>query len=611
MDIQSDSKALGDLVRKAEADYQAGNTEISKHVKFSLRENNETIDAYVNSKHTSGSTDSQGREKPFFNIVTAAMNVWYRATDIDRKNIRFKATKSEDIIPAFLANVILEDYMRRDNFGAFLNKWGRALARNGSAILKFVEKAGKLHAMVIPWSRIIVDAIHFDNAPRIEILELTEAQLRKRKGYDQEIVKNLIETKEARETIDGQKRDNKQDFIKLFEVHGELPLSYLTGKDTDKDTYVQQMHVVSYVAGKEKGKFDDFTLVSGKEEKDPNMITHLIEEEGRVQAIGAPEHLFEAQWMVNHTAKNIKDQLDLASKLIFQTSDGNFVGQNALSGIQNGEILTHARNQPLTQLANNSHDITSLQSFGQQWQVLANEITGVSESMKGTNPPSGTAWRQTEALLSESHSLFELMTENKGLHVEEMMRIHVIPYIKKQLSNSDEISAVLEAHDIAFIDPKYIAVEKHKMAVGTVKEALATGTTGDLVLDPEADELAIKEELAQQGNQRFFKPSDISDKQWKEIFKDFEWEIEVEVTNENTDKQATLTTLSTVLQTIAGNPAILQDPNIKMVFNKILEETGKLSPLELSTGANQATPQAQPQPNPTKPLDGIAPEGVT
>lgn len=46
-----------------------------------------------------------------------------------------------------------------------------------------------------------------------------------------------------------------------------MPLSYLTGKEKDENEYVQQMHVISYVAGKEKGKYDDFCLIKGKEEK--------------------------------------------------------------------------------------------------------------------------------------------------------------------------------------------------------------------------------------------------------------------------------------------------------------------------------------------------------
>ena len=72
-----------DIVQQAEQDYLTEKTDISEHVEFSLKETVDTIEAYVNSKHTSGPVDSMGREKPFFNIVTAAENIWYRATDID------------------------------------------------------------------------------------------------------------------------------------------------------------------------------------------------------------------------------------------------------------------------------------------------------------------------------------------------------------------------------------------------------------------------------------------------------------------------------------------------------------------------------------------------
>lgn len=75
-------ETIYDLVRKAEQNDQQGSTTISKYVTFDMRENIEKIDAYLNSKHISGDTDDMGREKPFFNIVTAAVNIWYRATDI-------------------------------------------------------------------------------------------------------------------------------------------------------------------------------------------------------------------------------------------------------------------------------------------------------------------------------------------------------------------------------------------------------------------------------------------------------------------------------------------------------------------------------------------------
>jgi hypothetical protein len=92
----------------------------------------------------------------------------------------------------------------------------------------------------------------------------------------------------------------------------------------------------------------------------------------------------------------------------------------------------------------------------------------------------------------------------------------------------------------------------------------------------------VRADLGVLGNQRFFKPSDISTKTWKDVLKDYEWEAEVEITDETIDKEPVLTTLSSVLQTIATNPMVLQDPNAKMLFNQILSETGRISPLQLS-----------------------------
>jgi len=264
--MSNTDNSIGEVVREMEQNFISGTgTVTSKYVTSDLYEDVNKIYAYLNSKHISGETDSQGREKPFFNIVTAARNIYYRATDIDRKHIEVKATKSTDVVNAFLATVLLQDWMRRENFGAFLNDWGLDLASFNSSVVKFVEQDGKLHPMTVPWSRLIVDQVNFDANPKIELLELTEAQLYQR-NYDKDMVEKLCDAIKARELADGTKKDNKSNYIKLYEIHGLFPLSYLTGKDKDEDEYVQQMHVISYVASKEKGQFDDFTLASGREE---------------------------------------------------------------------------------------------------------------------------------------------------------------------------------------------------------------------------------------------------------------------------------------------------------------------------------------------------------
>lgn len=590
---------IAELVRKQEQDYIDSPTTISKYVDFNMFETINTIEAYLNSKHISGSTDTMGREKPFFNIVTAVANIWFRATDIDRKNIKVKATKSKDIIASFLATVKLQEFMRKSRFGVFLNTWGQTLSRYGSAVTKFVEKDGELTPAVIPWNRLIVDPVDFDSAPVIEVLEYTPAQLRMHDGYDKAMVEDLIDSQGVRKNLDGTNKDTRDGFIRIYEVHGLMPLSYLTEKESDETTYVQQLHIVSFVA-KSKGRkteYEDYCLYKGKEAKNPYMISHLIKEDGRTLAIGAVESLFDAQWMTNHSVKSMKDQLDLASKLIFQTSDGSFAGQNALSNIETGDILVHNPNEPLTQVNNNSHDLTSLQNYNQMWKNLAQEISNTPDSLMGKNAPSGTAWRQVEAIQQEANSLFELMTENKGLAIEDMMREYIIPFVKKQLDTKEEVVATLDLQGIQKIDEMYIRNEAIRRSNTTAIEEMFNNEVADPI-DMQSEQQNIQNELSDMGNQRFYSPGEIS---WKKYFKDLEWDLEIDITGEQSQNQNDLATLNTVFTTIATNPQILQTKDGKMIFNKILEKAGAISPAEISMQPSQISQelpqQSQPVPN--------------
>jgi len=156
------------------------------------------------------------------------------------------------------------------------------------------------------------------------------------------------------------------------------------------------------------------------------------------------------------------------------------------------------------------------------------------------------------------------------------------------MNSSDEISATLEDYDIKKIDQMYIPNE----AVHRFNRKAVEAVINRTALPNMENEMAeVRTELTGLGNQRFFKPSEISAKTWKDVFKDLEWEIECEITDETIDKEPVLATLSSVLQTIASNPMVLQDPNVKLVFNKILSETGAVSPIELS-----GQPRQQPVP---------------
>ncbi len=586
--------SIQSLVREAEENYIQGTSKLGKYVDFSMYDTIETIDAYLSSKHITGSEDALGREKPFFNIVTASTNIWYRATDLDRKHIKIMPDSVTSVPLAFLGTVMLQRWMDKNRFGTFLNQWGRTLAKYGSAVVKFVERDGNLEPSVIAWNRFIADPIDFDAIPHIEKFYVTEAQLKKMgrdRGYNEEKIKEFCEAETTRKTLEGFQQDNENDFIEIYEVHCDMSLKdYKEAegknvKDGDEEEYFQQMHVVCFT--KVNGEYKDFTLFCGREKKDPYMLTHLIKEDGRTLSIGSVEYLFDAQWMQNHSIKQWKDQLDLSSKLIFQTADKNFVGRNVLSAIENGDIMIHEPGNPLTLINNQGHDITNVQAFMGQWRVLSQEISNTPDVTRGITQAQPVTFGLGQIMNENSNSLFELMIENKALALEDMLKEFVLPHLKTKLNTTDEVMAVFDDNGIAELDALYIPREAAKRYNDQKIQAfLETDFEGDLEGNmeqvPEVGQIQndVKNEMNQQGNKRFFSVEDVS---WKEALSDLKWDnVKVEITTENKDKAAVLTSLTTIFQTLAQT-----DPaKANLVLNAIMTETGAISPLQLSSTAS-------------------------
>jgi hypothetical protein len=223
-------------------------------------------------------------------------------------------------------------------------------------------------------------------------------------------------------------------------------------------------------------------------------------------------------------------------------------------------------------------------------------VSSTPDAIRGVTPPSGTALGTVQITAQQGLSLFELMVENKGLALEEIWREFVIPNIKKQLDTKEEIVATLDNLSIKQIDSLYIPNEAkrrfNQMAVEKVIQALETDDMSMVPspYDPRQAEMDVANDMKSLGNNRYFAPDELSEKTWKEIFKDFEWDVEIEVTNEQSDKQAVLANLNDTL----GKLAQLGDiENARLVLAKILEETDIFSPMEIATAS--AAPQAAPQ----------------
>ena len=326
----------------------------------------------------------------------------------------------------------------------------------GSVVTKVVEKEGELSIQVMDWQNFFCDPVDFDSAPKIEKLTLTPAQLRMKasEGWDPDNIQALIEAKrESRKNAKGETVYEDPAYIEVFEVHGLMENGRLKVKPTAKEnkTYSQQMHVIAWEVN-DKNEREDFTLYKGKEKKDPYSISHWKKTKGRTLGVGVVEDMFQPQIWHNYGAKKIKDQLDLASTTIFQSSDGNLAARNVLNNLQNGDFIIHAVNQPITPVNAAPQGVQGWQEFMEMGKGVAEQITSTPDAISGDTMPSGTAFRQVALLNTEAHSYFDYITENKGNYVEFLYREYFIPYIVKQLYNTDEIVATLDSHEIEFLD---------------------------------------------------------------------------------------------------------------------------------------------------------------
>ncbi len=298
--------------------------------------------------------------------------------------------------------------------------------------------------------------------------------------------------------------------------------------------------------------------------------------------------------MTNHYEKLLKDKLD-AQKDIYQTADKSYLGKNATNDIENNDVLVHEDQRPLTKI-NTETNIAPLQSAGSAWMAIANLIGGISEAMIST-PKAGTAWRSLQAQLQEAHSLFELMRENKGLSLAKNLNKHVIPFFEKQLDNRDEIVGILDDYQIKQIDAMYLPAEISRRMNRNKKDIVLSGQ----IYTPEmevADEQQISQEVQGelQGNRRPISPSEVADKTWKEVFKDLEMKVDIDVTGEGKDFEGNSETFKSILGFLANLQGRPMTPQEELIFNKMLLNTRIVSPLELSFTKSNQQPQQTPAP---------------
>jgi hypothetical protein len=600
------------FVAKQRDSYRSDKITITEGYDFSQYETLRTIELYDNDKFLSGNEDSLGREKPFFNIVSFRKNVATRATDLDTKDVQIQSERitKTSYAETFLLNLKSRNWMKLAGFATFLNRLGAIRAKYGGVLVKKTEANGELRIDVVSWLNAITDQVDIRNGVKIERHYYNPAQLKidvpkNWKNIDEAITA----AKKAREAQAAVQAPNQNktpgDYVEVWEVHGVLPSCFLRGAEGyeedygSEDEYERQMHVV-VLDGTDKDKVEGVTLFAGVEDEDPYKYLPYEEMDGRGLGKGVIESLFEAQVWTNYSEKQKKDMLDLAAKIIFQTTDGNIAAQNVLTDLETGQIVKTAANTTLGRVDNSASSFAQFQALAADWDKQAERISSTFNAITGETMPSGTPFRQVAILNQEAGSLFEYRREEAGIFIREIFLDWVLPFLVKQIKKDKDLTATLEPEELEIVSEAVANQEADKFA----KERILGGQT----VTPEEKQAvygAVKE-TSMQLRRRSFKGFD-------KLFSDWMGTVDVITTGEQKNKAAMLETYNNIIgfvmkmQLPDGRNLAMEDGPMRTLFLQLMELAGA-SPLLLTKMQAPAPTQQMAQPTPA--IDPAAARGA-
>lgn len=602
------SNSLVAIVMEARKNFLENSINIMDGLTFNQYNTLKTIHYYLNSKFEGGMVDENGNEKFFHNMINHRNAHATKNIDIDTKDVQVSTDMERGYWLSWIVRSDLQEWMKNKKFGLLLNQLAEDLPRFGSVVWKkTMDENGDVVAVNVDLRDLIVDQAASslkDSQLIVERILMTPQAMQKKVElgvWDKEQVEKAIKSAGGNSKKEGYLQQTSTssagvysatDTIPLIDVYEtwgwfpetKLPKNLLEelGVDPGKADPLKYHMVMVCCAGLDYGSSQAVLCAQLVDEEDfPYLEFHMRRLPGRWLGLGNTELLIPLQIRMNELVNRVFQGLRVGTLHIWQTR-GQLYLKNLFNDAQEGDILE------------TTHEITpvstELRAF-QQYQVevnfieaLADKICNTPEIVTGESMPAATPFRLGAQLGVSANKFFDFVKENCGLVLSDMFKNWILPAIEEQL-NAEHITEMmgsveeLKAFDEAF--------RKSVLYDQIAKYVLKTGYL------PNRDEFETAErELADQ-----LKSGERKLKVEKDTIGDLsQYRIKFTVTDESVNKAAMQETLGNVLQIITSNPAILQDPNGRMIIGRILEGS-PVSPLQLAGFASE--PKA-----PTDPMMG-------
>lgn len=545
---------------------------------FSQRETVNQIDLYINSAYESGKYDSEGQRKVFLNICRFVRDVSRMRTDIDTKNYVFNPDTYDYFWQVWLMSRQFKVWAREKNFGETLNSFGDDYATYGTVVSKKIGKEIK---------RVPVRSIR--------VTQNAESIKKTVRGGGYCIEEHEYTLSEIEEDYPDWKTEGLEYGVSYtcFERYSLVP-QWVIDKDKGKDTKASKegkkmVQAMQILLPKESKKDDTGTILFIEKIKEaPHEEAWWEKVDGRWLGRGPVENQIENQIARNMTANMRRRALLWGSKKVFQ-SKGDEVSKNLIRDVQDGQVLGVGTNGEITQVAMESRNLAEYSSDEQVWDKSTQQLSFTYEVATGEALPSGTPVRLGVLLTQAVDTYFGLKKEQFGLFLKRAFFSQLIPIFKKETKDHT------------------IAINQGAEGIQHLIEAMVEYNTGKELLNSIfeqkiADPMQIRSKIEADIQKSPYVYVSVPDG----FYDDAQFKFELDITDEATDTQEQIQTLTTVWQALQQ----AQDPRAERVLATLLSKTGKNleaiagkkpeqqppQGLQIQQGAPQP-PQGQPAPN--------------
>lgn len=525
---------------------------------------------------------------PYDNISKYRIRLEARSTDFDFKHIENEPEDESDEarISSMVATKALHKKLRDIKFGKFLNKYADIRPEYGG----FIAKKTKDGVHYVPWENVITDMSDILGGVIIERHYMRPAELKKTNwdNVDEAIMTAAEKSKkkDLKSSSDNQATTMAR-FIEVYEVHGELPKSYLLeaqGEEwemEDENTYVLCSIIIAPF-GIDSDDEDTQGVILKADEIDQKDYPYKYDVRhpvtGRGLGEGLPEELSEHQRWHNFYKTETARAIAIGGKVVFVTDDGEVVDSIYDEGIEHGTILKVGEGRMFQQANNLPNSIPSYQNEIAMWEDSANKNASSFDAVIGEEAKSGTPFRAQYMQNIAGTSQFEREREDMGFFIKEIVEDWILPEALEEAAKDDEIYESFTKEELRLIDKTI--VEKN------LTDEIVQATLERKVMSPEKVQQMREEmqmELTEKGTKRAIKNI-------KDFIKNAGKKVVVHTTDEQRNKAVLFESYSNALNLFEAN-----DPARLALRSRILDQMG-VTEQELALYAQEAAQMASQLP---------------